>query len=529
MRAKLVFASASDFMSNQRIISSFHTHRLFTEPMKSVRHKKITFWQKVSNFFLEFGITPRRLKQFIIGLAVILGLALIVYLFRVEPVRRTNMEELLTVEEKTDREIDRLAALVFSPSELEDQVYILGELDSRKKKIEELHQQSSVSKDQKFRLQHTRLMIEAMIAFNSIEKGNSAKAQLQEIESSAKAWKLSGDEKLVSAANFILCLFAVKAFCEEPTDETAQVATDSLSRNQACYLSQLDRSNEIAVLLVRKQNQNVDNGLFDQCIAHLGNILSKSENVENRQLAVNLFERVEFAKFRLISLEQRIRYHNPDAVRDIEGTIEQLRQKPEVTTFRWRQIIRCNEAFISIFDTQKFEQTQEALTEIAGTIPDSNPGKKEIQELLSRQKMRLLATGKPFDISGNAINRQEQLQSIVSDYALVVFADLSIPSAEVLKQHNTDSGKLNKKYTTIVAFKSVPSDPSKLTYLAPELAIVSEETSSQYFDQLPIDFLPASILVDNQGIIVATNLYPGQVDNAIAIFASKKEASLDRD
>ena len=260
-----------------------------------------------------------------------------------------------------------------------------------------------------------------------------------------------------------------------------------------------------------------------ESIAHLGKILQQSENVTEQEAGRSLLEFLDFAEFRLADLEQRVRFLDRDAAADVQGSLDQLRRNPDVMSVRWKLIIRACEAFVSISETQRFEKTWAELSEISNTIPESNPLRREVQNLLKRQKERVSTVGRTLDPRGVTIDGQPP-QSLDERYSLVVFADVSEKSLGILRQLANTAATSGEKYKTVVAFKDGVErpDPAAMPLISGNLQFASEDAVKNYQDQIPIDFFPEIVLISRERRILATNLSPEQVFGTITDIEEQK-------
>ena len=471
----------------------------------------------LSNFFHEFGLTGTRLKQIAIAIGAILGVTLVAWMVRFDSGSRTDVENVEVVSKTIDidEELEVLADIRFENGG--SPLNVQRDIEARKAKIELLRQQKNITDSQKSRLALLQLRIQRGLVFVFLENGIDSDVEMLELESFAKSVIANGDSNLRQAADFTLCAVDVKEFSVKVNEENAQAARESLTQYEGSYLNLPDNSVLLLAMLVEARQRNPGSPIVDDCIAHLGGILEQSDDVATQNAAKSIIEQMRFAKFGLASLEQRIRSKTPGALEDLQGAVELLRRNPESMLLGWLQSIRACEALIAVSNNEEFVQVRNSLCEIATSIPEASPLKEKVQALLDRQQTRTSAVGETLDISGDAAYTKKRLQDSVSGYSLIMFADSSKRSIEVLQRLADNSMNLKKKCTTIVAFKqgTFQTDPKKIPLLAKNLLIASEETSEKYFNQIPMDFIPQGILLDDQGTIVATNLFPAQVAGRI--------------
>lgn len=455
-------------------------------------HFQLSLLQKIGNVLLECGLTPWRLKQLGIVILVIIGISAVVLFFQPKSNSRSPKNA-----ERTSKT-------------LEDS----DNFDAPKERTEDLPHDDP---DRQRVVLERSLANQKKFVLTCIENGIDCEPEKQKLISIVESCNKHDRQELSDAANFSLCSVGLLEFSVYPVEECLQATRDLLLKHRPTYLGYPDRCRELVNILTRTDRLRGHNKWRDQCAVELGNLLLSSEDSVDQKAGEGILEFFSFAKFKLDDLEQRIRFNARDATESVAGVLEQLRLHPETMPNRWRRIIRVCEAFASISNTEKFEQTWNSLSEIADTIPDSNPLAKEVPKLLERQKIRVAAVGKTFEIFDEQSDG-DTAQMPIRGYTLIVFSNQTQQSVDAVKQLANTLLSSNKNCQIILVFKkeSMPSSTGLARLLEANLLIASEEAAEKYFEQIPVDFFPEIVLVDGKDRILGTNMSPGQVDTTLA-------------
>ena len=505
---------------NRKVVRSFKEHKrvateFFWKSLEEVRSAdgRKLLWQRLIEWLHEYGLTTARIKQLGAATAVIVGLAVVGILVRFDFESQVSKDQ---KELALDTEITQLTD--FSALNGKSALFRRGELQSRKSEIDSFRERFKVNDEQELKLKFAELDVQKRLFHVSLLAGE-AEPERDELETLAQLLIDGEDAELATKASYELCVADVKQFVKTPTEANAQQVHQSLRIHQSGFLGDAERSLGLSGMLINAGNQNPENEEIGACLASLVELLKLSRNEIDVEAARKIDKFRLFAEYKLPGLENRIRFLIPGAFEELNGAVEQLKQRPDTLLSHWRNIIRASEALGSVSKTQQLEKKTLAITEIAATIPDSHPSKDAIRELLARQRKRLTAVGTQFDISGNAAFDNAPLEN-VSGCVLVVFVDQSTLSVQILRRM---ARQRDPRATPIVVFKSgtFPTQPRRIEMLSKNFLVASEKTAEKYLSQMPVDFFPQIMVLDDKGVISATNLYPVQVAKPLAALKKK--------
>jgi hypothetical protein len=491
------------------------TLRLTWRRLKQVFDDKKKRWSPQA-YLRELGLAAPRPIHAAAGLAVLSVAMLAIWSGGKSVAENSSIEK--SVEDAKFEIKDELFELEDLKFEKDvDALVVMGEVNSRKERINVLRQSPHIDDSQTSRLDVLELRMQSMLVISFLNEGIESELERKDLESMAQVLKENANPELSGFADFTLCAVAIKTLSADPTEENATVASNLLSQHQDCYVEEPRRAASLVQMLFQTRKKHSSNDFVGECIADTGAIFERSSDVAIKNAARNVLEYNSLAKFNLEGLEKRIRFHGKHAAEDINGAIEQLRLQPDVMLFRWSHLIRCCEAFGSISDQDQLTQSRKSLCEIAETIADSNPIKQEVLQLLERQKKRISAVGTKFDTAGDEeADERVLVEASSKKYTLVAFVDQMPSSRSVIRR--LASTKVGNEISTIIAFepRKLPANPKEMSLRSRNIRVASEETSKKYFGQMPIDFFPQCILVDAQGTVLATNLLPMQVAGWVA-------------
>ncbi len=495
---------------------------------------KTPFSFKAVQFFYSIGLPPARIAQCAVGL--LLAAVFVYWVFQpadeTDDKERKDVAEIAPVvdEPKIAKPADvaltvdqQIINLALTDTASNNYVYLASEIQQRNGEIEALRQREDLTQAQKNKLDQIQLGLQILLVEKMIEKRISYTAEEVAFKKSAEILLNSPDQDLQNFAGNAVTYIAARKFSMNSNEENFESAMALVRKHQQAILIDKNRCDALLDAFLVAWKRAPKNPFANQSLQTIGEIYSRSDSQATRTSGTELQELVLFADFDLPRLEEEIRFRDRNSMQQLDDILRVLEKHPEVTLKRWKKIMQSYEAFVS---TNQIENTQTAINimdDLTGKLPDSDERKQQLQQLLERQKTRILAIGKPFDVTGIKVTGGEILPS-ANEYTVLLFADRTVPSKTSLEELTRTNFSIGAGMRPIIAFKDpfAESDKDRFREIPANINVADHETAKSYLAKYPVDFFPTLILIDKQGTIACGNLSLLQAQNRIASFESRE-------
>ena len=488
--------------------------------------------QKLVQFLYSIGLPPARIRTGLITLLVIGAILGGVYFLNFDSFRSasgrdgdsdTELVENGRTTDELDQQINELTFI--DPREL-NYVVLYGEVEKQNEAIDELRKRSDITTEQTGKLDEIQLRNLRNLYMQTLGQGSSADIERESFETFANKLLSSSNEKSKDSAGFDLTRLAVNVFSRKPNADDGQAALDALNQHQSSYVNNNKRALFLLRQLLTCQQQNPGDEVARNCVATLGKILATSTDDKIQDLAKDIVEVSLFKGLEIGRLEKRIRFQDRQALADLDNALRVLESHPELAIEKWELLMRSYEAALSTGRVNVFNTAKRIMGELVAKLPDSDERKTRLLNLLTRQKQRAQQLGKPMDLTGVTLDGKQIVQSN-AEFSVLCLLDRSRKSVELVKSLSKSQSQLGTTFRPILAYKDkhAKEDKEKASTFPPKMLFADNETAAKYLASFPTDFFPYLLLIDKNGILVAGNLSPLQVENRIAALNKRNSAA----
>ncbi|QEG22946.1 hypothetical protein [Mariniblastus fucicola] len=492
-------------------------------------NNELTLGEKAVQFLYSIGLPPMRILMGLIALLVIGAIFGVLYFTQfaddgsaTERSEDSGNSERATQSERTthqfdltlDQEIDNLE---FFGGSNAGYIIVATAQQRQTEEIEKLLQRSDLTAEQKVKIDRMQLRNYQALVELCLNSGVSPEMDLQSFSEFAATVESSDNEELKDLASYAIVKVAAIAFAKLPTKANADAAIEALRAQRSCFLENEQRAKILLAIFLKAQDAKPGDVNANRCLESIGEVFAESNLAVVQKLSRQVDEFTLFTKFQVSTLERRIRYRDRKALLDLDGALRVIEAHPEVEISKWRALIRAYEASISTGRFQDLETARRIVGDLVVKLPDSDPKKLELIELLDNQKRRVSQIGKVMDVSGNTVDGKA-IEKTTGEFTVLVFADTRPQSTSILRELTTSRMDVSSNFRPMVSYKDsfTKADMRKVASIPSWIFMADDATSQKYTESFPVDFYPYILLLDKEGVVVAADVSLVQAANRIA-------------
>ena len=493
------------------------TLRMSHSKHSSSRRKKSKISRSVDNLTKGLGVS---LPRILLGLALLIGLILLLYFVIFEPNEKSQtVEEATPTVEDSAREqveidiaIARLRTHNRNQLEQGDLFAQLTVMEERLKMSSEIVAKYELNAEQNDRLTYAVQQSAAFIVLKSMDHEIDCEARKRALVKQCEKWRESPNAEISDGAHWVLNCVASLEMSQKNTEDSYQVAKQRLTDAASRFKPSLSLSQRF-FRFVEGTRQPDSKALSKKLQKDLADILIDSSQAEIRSLGSNIKDHVQFWPYDLRTLPQKIGNGNPSGKMELDKAIEILESYSEANIRSYRSLLGAAEGLLAVGQVEESSQRVAKISRVVESI-EISPKKRRLTSFIQNQKARLDRIGKPFDVDGKLVNG-EPITLDPTLHKLIVFCDRK--SLVIIKSLVQSFIKSNGSYNLIFVFVDPMNnrDLVGLDKLPPGMFLVDAETGFKFQNDFPVDFFPYAILLDKSGNLEVANIRMAQVENLI--------------